>query len=257
MIFLVSALFQLMKEWLHCVEKLLGVYRWHPKIALRYLPIVYKIKHYLPDNASLLEAGPGGLGIAPYLKRQVIGVDINFSPPFHPLLVPVKASVLKIPFTNRSFDTVVCVDMLEHIKPEDRPLAIRELVRISKTLLCIGAPCGKLAATQDEYLEKLFLQNHENSDRYLHEQVEYGLPEATEIEKLLNLAAKKAQRKMNIVIKGNLNLGTREWLMKVWISQNPLTNLLYRKLFLLLIPYLLRKNQEPTYRKLFFVYLHD
>ena len=257
MIFPVLVLFQLMKKWLHCVEKMIGVYRWHPKIALRYLPVVKKFKAYLPHDSSILEAGSGGLGIAPYLKRRVIGLDIAFSSPISSQLIPVKASVLNIPFVQQSFDGVLSLDMLEHINPVNRERAITELVRITKKILCIGVPCGKLSAQQDEYLEKIFLQNHEKTDLYLQEQVMYGLPEATEIENMIRVAAAKMRRKIILEICGNLNLATRQWLMKGWISRNPLTNLIFRKVFLLLIPYLLCKNQEPTYRKLFFVYFHD
>src|SRR5437868_4730302 len=98
-----------MKNILHSVEKLMGVYRWHPKIALRYLPIVAEIQKTGFKNPSVLEIGSGSLGIAPYLKQEITGVDIDFSGPQFPLVKQVKASAVKLPFKDNSFDFVVCI----------------------------------------------------------------------------------------------------------------------------------------------------
>src|SRR3989338_7491070 len=97
-------------------------YRWHPEVALRYLPLVKEIKA-LPGS-TILEVGSGGLCITPYLGASVTGLDVEFNPPFHPLLNRVVGSVLQIPFKKDSFDIVVCVDTLEHLQSKHRQKAV-------------------------------------------------------------------------------------------------------------------------------------
>ena len=58
--------------------------RWHPQLALRYLPIVRYIKNSGLVNPSILEVGSGSLGIGPYLKKEFTGADIEFSGPKWP-----------------------------------------------------------------------------------------------------------------------------------------------------------------------------
>src|SRR3989344_3039399 len=117
-----------MKGFWHIIERYLGIYRWHPTIALRYLPMIWKIQRAQPGLFDVLEVGSGGLGIAPYLKRSVVGVDLVFPPPVHPQLVPVKASAARLPFADNSFAVVVSSDMLEHLSKSDRVAAISEMM---------------------------------------------------------------------------------------------------------------------------------
>ncbi|MEK7165831.1 MAG: hypothetical protein AAB874_03430, partial [Patescibacteria group bacterium] len=76
------------KPW-HIVEKLLGIYRWHPTIALRYLPIIDELRKNGFLNVDVLEVGSGSIGIVPYLRHQVVGVDIAFLDPIHRNLTPI------------------------------------------------------------------------------------------------------------------------------------------------------------------------
>ena len=58
----------------------LPLHRWHPTLALRYLPML----KYINNSDTVLEVGSGTLGIGPYLKRNFTGVDIEFSGPKWP-----------------------------------------------------------------------------------------------------------------------------------------------------------------------------
>ena len=75
-------------------------YRWHPEVALRYLPIVKRIKQYKKElkkkELKILEVGSGSLGMAPYLKMPVTGLDVDFSGPKLSLLKPAQGKATKI-----------------------------------------------------------------------------------------------------------------------------------------------------------------
>lgn len=243
-----------MKKLWHAIEKFLGVYRWHPKIALRYLPIVEAIRQKADNQLDLnvLEVGSGGLGMAPYLKRRVVGLDVAFDPPFYPLLIPVKGDALHIPFTDNSFYAVVSIDMLEHIPEKQRTQVIQEMVRVAKKMLCVGVPCGQLAEVQDEQLKKEYRMRFGRDFSYLSEQVTHGLPQTDWVSATIKQSAQKYDKKISLHNLGNINLRLRYWLMRGWMSNNVIVNIFYRKVMLLGLPILRRLNHEPTYRRLFF-----
>lgn len=242
-----------MKSLLHTVEKLLGFYRWHPTIALRYLPIVNFIRQLRFENEEILEVGSGGLGIAPYINTRVVGLDVSFYPPICQNLVPVKGSATRIPFTDDSFEVVVSSDMLEHLGQEDRVKAIYEMLRITGKLLCIGVPCGKEAQVQDEKLAQIYKSLHHKEFDFFNEHAFHGLPETMEIITLIEQAATMLRKPILITSRGTLSLRLREYLMRAWISENLFVNIWFRKVMLLAIPFMRRMNTTPTYRQLFFV----
>lgn len=227
-------------------------YRWHPEVALRYLAIVEDIKK-LGNNINILEVGSGGLGIVPYLKRKVTGVDRKFEPPFHPLLKKIKASSAKLPFAYSSYDLIVSVDMLEHLKKEDRKKAISEMIRVAKKKVFIGVPTGKKSLEQDKMLDEYYQKRFGHRFIFLEEQITFGLPEKGEIHDLIKIAGIDHRKDLRIKIIGNENLQLREFLMKGWMTNNFFTDAFYRKIMLLFVPIMRYCNYEPTYRQIFFV----
>lgn len=232
-------------------------WRWHPKIALRYLPIVDEINSLRSGDYTVLEIGSGSLGIAPYLNHQVTGIDVDFSGPSFPLLKPIKGDAKKLPFKNNSFDFIVCVDVLEHINPIEREKVIAETFRVAKRAVFIGVPCGKVAEQQDEALHKEYKKRFSKDYSFLKEQIDYGLPDKTSMIELINNAAKKLNRSIRLTTYGNLNISVRKFLMYGWMTKNIVVDILFRKVFLLLIPILRLCNWEPTYRTFFFVYFKN
>lgn len=87
---------------------------WSPDIALRYLPIADDIRKTEGIN-TILDVGSGSLGITPYLKRNVTGIDTTFSGPTSDYLKQINGSAIDLPFKNNSFDVSICSDTLEHV----------------------------------------------------------------------------------------------------------------------------------------------
>src|SRR5438552_1695219 len=112
-------------------------YRQHPEAALRYIPIVKLLKKEKLQDCKILEVGSGSYGIAPYLKRRIIGVDTNFSEPQYPLLKQVLGSAIKLPFKAKKFEVVILSDVLEHLPQKIRSQAITEAIRVSSKLVLI------------------------------------------------------------------------------------------------------------------------
>lgn len=225
-------------------------YRWHPEVALRYLQIVDAIKE-LPRDSSILDVGSGGLGIAPYIRRSVTGLDVEFYPPFHRNLKQVKGSAMKIPFPDNSYDVVVSTDTLEHVVPGSRSKAIEEMMRVARKRVFIGVPVGKKSQEQDEKLNEEYKKIHQKHYHFLEEQIGYGLPSLEEILKEIKSASYVTKKKVEINIIGNESLRLREFLMRGWMSKNFLSAIFYKKILLFALPILRKKNDEPVYRKIF------
>lgn len=226
-------------------------YRWHPAIALRYLPFVERIKNQNFD--TILEVGSGGLGIAPYLKRKVTGLDMDFKPPFHKFLKRVKGKACKLPFRNSSFEAVVSLDMLEHLKKEDRGKAISEMLRVAKKEVMIGVPCGKAAEEEDIYLHKLYETKFRKQYGFLKEQTEEKLPEKEGIIKSIESAAIDLTKTIVVKSIGNENIHIHRILMKGWMTRNILVDIFFRKILLFFIPFIRLFDKPPYYRRLFFI----
>lgn len=243
-------------------------YRWHPELALRYLPMVEYIKgkQTYPKRPglsgkglalSILEVGSGGLGIAPYLKMQVTGVDVEFKPPFHPLLTRVVGKAEKLDFADKSFDIVISSDMLEHLPPSKREKAIFEMIRVAGVGAIIGVPCGSEASKHDEELRQEYLKIHNKEFPFLKEQVEYGLPDKTDIIRYIYKAGKELDRKINLEVLGNENMTTRKFLMRGWMSSSFMVNVFFRKILLSFIPLFRILERPPYYRQIFYVENRD
>lgn len=231
------------------------LWRWHPKVALRYLPIIDQIRKSELLDKPILEMGSGSLGIAPYLGKPITGVDVDFSGPQIDLVTKIRGSATKLPIVGQSFETVIMVDVLEHLTIQSRFQAIKEAVRVTKTLLVIATPCGNLSEEEDVYLSRYYQKIYGKSFPFYKEHLKHGLPSCEWLDATINKIALESGRQISTQVEGNINLKLHRFLMKGWMTKNFIVDIVFRKLFLLFIPIMLLFNKEPTYRKIFYVRL--
>ncbi len=233
-------------------------YRWHPQIALRYLPIVKYIKQLNlksgPDGPKILEVGSGSLGIGPYLHLPFTGVDIDFKGPKWPQMKQVSAQATKLPFPDKSFDIVISVDVLEHLPLKQRQPALTEAFRVAKQAVILAFPTGKLSHQQDIQLDKLYKQKFNKPFPFLTEHLQYPLPQQQAIIKHIKVTCPNC----TICTQGNRNLDLRAWLMKGWITNNKLVDIFFRKVLLVFLPFLkILDKYPPHYRQIIFVNINN
>lgn len=219
---------------------------WDITIALRYLPIIDDIKRSYQSDQKILEVGSEITGITTYFPKPVTGVDIGFDySKRNQYLTPVKASVLKLPFPDKSMDYVLSVDMLEHIPKESRIKAVSEMVRVSKFKVYLSFPCGRKSQYVDKQLYEYFLKKRGAEYQYLKEHVDLGLPDFNEVKGFLSQI-----KGSNLKILKNTNLLLWTILLKWGLSGEQLKSSLYRR-SLILLPILRHLNFGLTYRVLF------
>ncbi|MBI2410237.1 class I SAM-dependent methyltransferase [Candidatus Kaiserbacteria bacterium] len=100
------------------------------------------------DPERILDAGCGEGFTLEKLRREGIGrtlegVDISeqalaLGRKLHPRLFPKKGSVYELPYADKSFDLVICSEVLEHLEHPEK--ALSELHRVSKRYCIITVP---------------------------------------------------------------------------------------------------------------------
>jgi SAM-dependent methyltransferase len=120
--------------------------------AARYFPILRCLRKFVTNGGSILEVGCGAYGLAYFSRRELVGCDIEFSQKPSRLIRAVVALADNLPFADRSFDSVVASDVLEHVRPEQRQQVVREVFRVCRKVAIFGFPSGTAAHHIDEGL---------------------------------------------------------------------------------------------------------
>jgi SAM-dependent methyltransferase len=103
------------------------------------------------DTQTLLDVGCGPGWPARFFKRKqryyIVGADI-----FKPYLVGckkqrihddyIRCDIRNLPFQDRSFDTVVCMEVLEHLEREDGEKMLRAIERVARKQVILSTPMG-------------------------------------------------------------------------------------------------------------------
>lgn len=222
---------------------------WDVSIALRYLPIVKKIKSNFPKGAKILDVGSGEFGLAAYIDKgfDVTGTDIDFGKRRQIGLRIVRASAEKLPFGKDEFDAVVSVDMMEHLPAEIRKKAVEEMLRVAKSKVFISCPRGSLSRKIDALISRYYKYTHKEELGYLNEHRRFGLPTETLLEGSIKEALGKNNKKAKVEKRGNTNLLLWLILLLLGFSQVNILTSVYHKL-LLTLPVLNLMHFWPTYR---------
>ncbi len=132
-------------------------------------------------SESVLDVGCGPHGLSVIAPDAVFaGVDLSFPDRVAPGMVAFRNRPGPLPFEDASFDTVVCLDVLEHVPPRDRAGFVAELARVSARRVIVACPSDSGA-----WVETLLRDGFAAADRalpdWLGEHDEHGLPTRDEI----------------------------------------------------------------------------
>ncbi|MFP5225096.1 MAG: class I SAM-dependent methyltransferase [Actinomycetota bacterium] len=145
---------------------------------VRYAPLLKRLEG---ERGSILEIGSGPDGIASYLQRQCVGLEIDFHADPDPYLIPVAGSAVDLPFTDRAFDLVLIMDTIEHIPFELRARAVAEAGRVCRDTLIIGGPMGAAARAADDRLAAHYARRGIELPGWLREHLTRRAPDVTEV----------------------------------------------------------------------------
>ena len=132
---------------------------------------------------SVLDVGCGPHGLSTALPdASFAGVDISFPAPVASGMVAFRTEPGPLPFGDAAFDTVVCLDVLEHVPPQDRESFVVELARVAARRVLLACPSEE-GAWIDVMLRGMFTERGMPVPDWLNEHDEHGLPTGVEIER--------------------------------------------------------------------------
>jgi predicted SAM-dependent methyltransferase len=223
-------------------------------IVQRYAPIVGAIKKNPPKEKKIIEVGGGGEGLGWYLPDyQIIDADIEFVKNILPNVKPIKAKAEKLPFKDNQVETVISVDVLEHLPTlKKKRTAIKEMLRVAKRDLILAVPTGKESLEIHKKLCDLVRRRYPKLKRhYLEEHLKYGHPEKEEVLKMI----REAGFKTKIKIKKNANVHLWFLFHKIYLKIPQLYHFLRHRRFWhqVLKPVLPLLNFGPSIRTIFYI----
>lgn len=134
------------------------------------------------DSPALLDVGCGHLGLAAFLPEfRVVGVDVEQPVQSAPNFTFKPGNVTALPFPDRSFPVVSCVDVLEHLPLTARESAITEIVRVASEAILIACPHGEKARESDERFRQNLERHRRDIPDWLNEHQSNPYPIASEI----------------------------------------------------------------------------
>jgi hypothetical protein len=145
----------------------------------RYAPAASAVLH---DAGSILDVGCGPHGLACIAPDvPFVGSDVTFAGQPAPSMVPV---VLEpgplLPFPDDAFDTVLCLDVLEHVPRPERSPFLAELARVAARRVVLACP-----TEASQPLDDLLRARLSPTPAWLSEHYECGLPGHQELQGLL------------------------------------------------------------------------
>jgi SAM-dependent methyltransferase len=149
----------------------------------RYAPLTAELE--LDESGTLRESvldvgcGPYGLSIvAP--EATFVGVEVVFEEPVAPGMVAIRYDPGPLPFEDSAFDTVISLDVLEHVPPDARAGFVAELVRVCARRVFLACPSDE-AVWAEQVLKQVYAAQGIPLPVWLDEHDEHGLPTAAEI----------------------------------------------------------------------------
>jgi SAM-dependent methyltransferase len=150
----------------------------------RYAPLTAELE--LDASGGLRESvldvgcGPYGLSIvAP--EATFAGVEVIFEEPVAPGMVAIRYDPGPLPFEDGAFETVISLDVLEHVPPEARAGFVAELARVCARRVFLACPSDE-AFWAEEVLRQVYAAQGIELPGWLDEHDEHGLPTAAEIQ---------------------------------------------------------------------------
>ena len=116
----------------------------------RFASYWHQIEETCVLGGDVLEVGVGNGTVSAVLRARGVAlttVDLDSA-----LKPDVVADIRALPFDDRSFDTVLAAEVLEHIPWDETSAAVGEIVRVARRGAVISVPDSRLAFTMESRL---------------------------------------------------------------------------------------------------------
>jgi len=225
-----------------------ALYRLSASTRVRNRDVAREINKLVDRNSSVLDAGCGEFGLAPFLPwSKVVGLDVAPSKEIGHNFEFVPGTILSLPFADRSFSVTASVDALEHLPEESRAAAIDELVRVASDGVVLAFPRGKDARTIDEEYGRALAKRERPKPEWLSEHLSTAYPEVPKMVEAIERAARLRSRAASVEVRySEWDFGAR------WIRQSdarsPRFSLFLDLILGIVAPFMPRPAEDRSYR---------
>lgn len=231
--------------------------RGYPDWALRYAPIVRKLRRRMHRRARIIEIGTNENGFARFARRRVIAVDIDRdhldAARAAQDVLAVLADMCALPFAAGCADLCICVDTLEHVPPEKRSAALNEIARvIRESGIAVAAfPAGAAAVSAEQTVQAAYRKYVGRSLAWLDEHRQRGLPDPRAVVQTFKTAVGNTHRVFQF---GNAPVWLWRWMWRILLCGWPgRGNALFQALLRAITPLLTRIRFGTCYRTVIWV----
>jgi len=142
---------------------------------------VLRAARALPRTARILEVGSGVEGLGTWRAGPFVGADLAFLGPRIPSLRAVIADGTRLPFHDRTFDLVACVDVLPELPRDLLAPICREMARVCRGSVVTVSVCGPDADRSNIRTLEWCRRHEVVPPDWLVDLVEQGAPSVEEI----------------------------------------------------------------------------
>lgn len=155
-----------------------SLYKWAWGTRCRNVDVARVLRPLINNKTSILDVGCGEYGLAGFVgSENIVGVDVLQTGAQVDGSRFVHASIISLPFAERSFSIAASVDVLEHLPERIRSAAVKQLVRVADNAILIAFPAGKAARDEDEAFKKVLTKSGEPIPDWLAEHLENHYPD--------------------------------------------------------------------------------
>jgi len=231
--------------------------RGYPDWAVRYVPVVRRLRKCGAASARILEVGANEAGLAQFLGRRVIVVDVS---PDHLRaareaqdVVPVVADASALPFRDGAFDVCASMDTFEHLAERARGQAASEIMRVTaeQGVAAVAFPTDEAALRAEQEIRRAYAVFTGNDLPWLAEHEAMGLPGA---DRLAATFATAAGENRSVAVEKNATLWMWRLMWRILMCGWPgRGNALFQALLRFFVPVLCRMHFGTCYRVVIWV----
>lgn len=146
---------------------------------VRYAPVAADVEI---ARTSVLDLGSGSVGLSTVSPgARFAGQDLAFERPVADGMFAVRPDPGRFPWRDGAFDTIVCLDVLEHVPPAQRLSFVQECARVAARRVLLACPTD-VGSDTDEFFVQMYRSTGNDPPQWLDEHVELGLPSLADIE---------------------------------------------------------------------------
>ena len=150
-------------------------------------------------HPALLDVGSGELGLSAFLRGlSVVGSDLQPSIGRNGRCSFVRSAATALPFRDRSFPAVSCIDVLEHLAPAHRAEAITECVRVASRVVLFAFPDGMRARACDQAFQEACRRHSRQVPAWVEEHLRHEYPVSDGVAEQVRQAAAQLDRRAQL-----------------------------------------------------------